>query len=44
MDTTRILDGKALAKTVQSRLRSQIEAALPQRNRPPGIGRHPRGR
>lgn len=37
MDTTRILDGKALAKTVQSRLRSQIEAVLPQRNRPPGL-------
>lgn len=37
MDTTRILDGKALAKTVQSRLRSQIEAVRPQRNRPPGL-------
>jgi methylenetetrahydrofolate dehydrogenase (NADP+)/methenyltetrahydrofolate cyclohydrolase len=37
MDTTRILDGKALAKTVQSRLRSQIEAVLPQRSRPPGL-------
>lgn len=37
MDTTRILDGKALAKTVQSRLRSQIETVLPQRNRPPGL-------
>jgi methylenetetrahydrofolate dehydrogenase (NADP+)/methenyltetrahydrofolate cyclohydrolase len=31
------LDGKALAKAVESRLQAQIESNLPQAGRPPGL-------
>lgn len=37
MDTTRILDGKALAKTIQERLRSQIQQRVTAGARPPGL-------
>ncbi|PPT07934.1 Methylenetetrahydrofolate dehydrogenase (NADP+) [Geitlerinema sp. FC II] len=37
MDTTRILDGKALAKKIQGELRSQIQTQVETGKRPPGL-------
>ncbi|MGC9502496.1 bifunctional methylenetetrahydrofolate dehydrogenase/methenyltetrahydrofolate cyclohydrolase FolD [Baaleninema sp.] len=37
MDTTRILDGKALAKKIQGELRSQIQTQVESGKRPPGL-------